>query len=647
LDKLIGIGKAAGRYGISKRTLRYYEEIGVLDSIREENSNYRCYSEAQLIRLEQILLLKNLGFTMAEAGQILQSDDRMIARGVLADKLKELKKDMDALTSLKSVVETMVKISDEEGSTGFGIRRLLREHPYLHGSVERRINMKTDQKDKFVIEFGLSLVPYANELMDGVKNLRQQLESAMEKELPLVRIRDNFTLSEGEYRILVDGEVAAAGDFGTMPGKGAIPELVESFRSVVYKAEKKQPIQTISVMGLGYIGLPTAVTLALAGFEVRGFDVNPAVLESLRRGKIHIVEPGLQEVLEQALQSGRLSFWDELQPADAFYICVPTPFVTGEGGKRRAELKFVEAAASMAGKVLKPGNLVILESTVPPRTTGEMAGILARISGLSQDRFHVAHCPERVIPGRMLEELRNNDRIIGAHTPEAAKLARGIYERILVEGKVRLTDDVTAEMCKLFENTYRDVNIALANELSIIADKLDIDAFELIALANCHPRVNIMTPGVGVGGHCIAVDPWFIHERFEDEAQLIYTARMRNDGKPRWVADRVIRDLEGDRSKTICVLGLSYKADVDDLRESPSVELCHILIDKGYAVVACEPNVHKTRIDGIDNLPLEQAIDQCDYSVVTLAHSDFKKNRDVIRKKPFYDCVGIMNKQKS
>lgn len=298
----------------------------------------------------------------------------------------------------------------------------------------------------------------------------------------------------------------------------------------------------------------------------------------------------------------------------------------------------------LIGKILKPGNLVILESTVPPRTTEELVNTLSLASGLSQNEFYVAHCPERVIPGHILEELRNNDRIIGSCNPDAAKLAKSIYERVLVEGKVRITDDITAEMCKLFENTYRDVNIALANELSIISDKLNINAFELIALANCHPRVNIMTPGVGVGGHCIAVDPWFIHERFENEAQLIYTARMRNDGKPKWVADRVERDLNSDKNKAVCVLGLSYKPDVDDMRESPSMDLCRILLERGYKVIACEPNIKKAEIDGIDNLPLEEALECCDYSVVTLAHTFFKKNRETISRKPFYDCVGIMNK---
>lgn len=642
MDKHIGIGEAAKRYGISTRALRYYEEIGVLDSARHAESNYRKYGEAQLIRLEQILLLKNLGFTMAEIGQILRSDDRMIARGILADKLKEINKETEALESLKSVIETLLEIIDKEGSSGFGVRRLLREHPYLNKSVERKISMNAQNIDKYIIEFGLGLIPYSAELLNAVKSVRKQLEESLGRELPLIRIRDNVSLSSGEYRILVDGDVAISGDLGEIPGKGSASSVLEDFRTVLLKTEKKNTIETISVMGLGYIGLPTAITLALAGFKVQGFDVNPEVVKSLKSGKIHIKEHNLQYMFDLAVKNGRLSFSGELQPADAFYICVPTPFHRLDDGKRHADLSYVESAASMAGKLLHKGNLVILESTVPPRTTARVADILSQAGSIKQEEFHVVHCPERVIPGRAFEELHNNDRIIGAFTPQGASLAKEIYERVLIEGHVRITDVVTAEMCKLFENTYRDVNIALANELSIIADELGIDAFELIALANCHPRVNIMNPGVGVGGHCIAVDPWFIHEKFENEAQLIYTARMRNDSKPRWVAEKVQKKCGNDKSKVICVLGLAYKPDVDDLRESPSVELCRILTDKGFKVIACEPNVDSREIGGIKNLSLEQAIDCSDFLIITLAHTLFKKYRDIIRKKPYYDCVGVI-----
>lgn len=244
----------------------------------------------------------------------------------------------------------------------------------------------------------------------------------------------------------------------------------------------------ITVMGLGYIGLPTAITLAEAGFEVCGFDVNKKTIETLQGGHIHIVEPGLQEAFEKAVAHGHLHFSEELGKSDVFYISVPTPFFKDENGSHKADLRFVESAGRMAGKVLEPSNLVILESTVPPHTSEMLARVLSEESGIPMNEIHVAHCPERVIPGNMMYELKNNDRIVGARTPEAAEMAASIYEKVLEKGVVHKTDDLTAEMCKLTENTFRDVNIAYANELSVICDKMGIDVFELIKLANCHPR---------------------------------------------------------------------------------------------------------------------------------------------------------------
>ncbi len=399
----------------------------------------------------------------------------------------------------------------------------------------------------------------------------------------------------------------------------------------------------ITVMGMGYIGLPTAITLAEAGFEVCGFDVNEKTIETLRGGHIHIVEPGLQEAFETAVDHGHLSFSGELTKSDVFYIAVPTPFYQDETGTHKADLKYVESAGRMAGKVLDEGNLVILESTVPPHTTEMLARVLSEESGIAMDRLHVAHCPERVIPGNMLYELKNNDRIVGARTKEAAEMAEVIYKKVLQNGVVHKTDDLTAEMCKLTENTFRDVNIAYANELSVICDRMGIDVFELIKLANCHPRVNILTPGVGVGGHCIAVDPWFIYEQFPEEAKLIHAARMRNDNKPHFVADKVVSSLK-KVTDTVGVLGLSYKPDVDDLRESPSIELCHILQEKGVKVVSCEPFAKEKEIREIPNIPFEDILKEADFLVVTLGHTLFRDNRDRIAAKPFYDCVGIMKK---
>ena len=397
----------------------------------------------------------------------------------------------------------------------------------------------------------------------------------------------------------------------------------------------------ITVMGLGYIGLPTAITLAEAGFEVCGFDVNEKTIETLKGGHIHIVEPGLQEVFETAVAHGHLHFSSELGKSDVFYIAVPTPFYQDETGSHKADLKYVESAGRMAGKVLEAPNLVILESTVPPHTTEMLARVLSEESGIDMDKIHVAHCPERVIPGNMMYELKNNDRIVGARTPEAAEMAASIYEKVLEKGVVHKTDDLTAEMCKLTENTFRDVNIAYANELSVICDKMGIDVFELIKLANCHPRVNILTPGVGVGGHCIAVDPWFIYEQFPAEAKVILAARERNENKPRFVAEKVVSKM-GKVTDTVGVLGLSYKPDVDDLRESPSIELCHILQEKGVNVIACEPFAKDSEVKGIPNVSFEEILAKADYLVITLGHTLFKDNKKLIAEKPYYDCVGLM-----
>ena len=349
----------------------------------------------------------------------------------------------------------------------------------------------------------------------------------------------------------------------------------------------------------------------------------------------------MQEAFEKAVAHGHLHFSSKLTRSDVFYIAVPTPFYQDETGSHKADLKFVESAGRMAGKVIEPSNLVILESTVPPHTTEMLARVLGEESGIDMNRLHVAHCPERVIPGNMMYELKNNDRIVGARTPEAAEMAASIYEKVLEKGVVHKTDDLTAEMCKLTENTFRDVNIAYANELSVICDKMGIDVFELIKLANCHPRVNILTPGVGVGGHCIAVDPWFIYEQFPAEAKVILAARERNENKPHFVAGKVVSSL-ARVTDTVGVLGLSYKPDVDDLRESPSIELCHILQEKGVNVIACEPFAKDGEVQGIPNVPFAEVLQKADYLVITLGHTLFKDNKKLIAEKPYYDCVGLM-----
>ncbi len=397
-------------------------------------------------------------------------------------------------------------------------------------------------------------------------------------------------------------------------------------------------MKKIEIMGCGYIGLPTAVTFTLAGYEVCGFDINQSVVDTLNAGKIHIVEPGLQEAMTEALATGRLHFTAQPEPADVFIIAVQTPYKV-DGGKKVSEMKYVYSAAEFVGMVAKPGDLVVLESTSPPGSTREVERIVSEKSGMEPAQFMTAHCPERIIPGQMLKELRENDRIIGSNRPEAAEYAKEIYAKVVTGGTIRTTDDLTAEMCKLVENTYRDINIAYANELSKVCDRLGIDVFNLISLANCHPRVNVHTPGVGVGGHCIAVDPWFIHEKFEDVTPLIYEARMINDGKPEWVADRVAQDVQPGAK--IAVLGLAFKANIDDTRESPSIEFANILKERGYEVLACEPFLNGD-VAGFTNYSLEDAIAACDYAVITLAHTPFVENKELIASKPHFDCVGLL-----
>lgn len=406
------------------------------------------------------------------------------------------------------------------------------------------------------------------------------------------------------------------------------------------RAIKKDLI--ITILGMGYIGLPTVIAFAKAGFTVKGFDVNRKVIETLKAGHIHIVEPSLQEAFEEALKSGRLIPTDKLEKSDVFIISVPTPFKKNHEEKI-ADLSYVESASKEVATVLEENNLVILESTVPPMTTKLMTDILERESGISRDKFMSVHCPERVLPGRILYELEHNDRIIGAERREAGEYTKVIYDAMVKEGTCYITDDITAEMCKLVENTFRDVNIAFANELSVICDKLGIDVFELIKLANKHPRVNILTPGAGVGGHCLAVDPWFIVEKFPKEANVIREARLINDFKPRFIVNKVDEILKGNKALTVGVLGLAYKPDIDDLRESPAMEIAEILRDKGYKVVACEPNVNTQEVNGFGLYSFDEILEKSDYLVLAQGHKEFKERIEVLRSKKIYDCLGLLN----
>jgi len=412
----------------------------------------------------------------------------------------------------------------------------------------------------------------------------------------------------------------------------------------------KNKTAKITIVGMGYIGLPTSIAFAQAGFNVNGYDVNEEVISTLKSGKIHIKEPDLQQVFEKVLNSGKLKPTNKLEKSDVFIICVPTPFIKKEN-KKLSDISYVESASKAVAPFVEKGTLVILESTVPPLTTNEVVGkIIEEETKLKlNEDFYLSYCPERVLPGKILYELKNNDRIVGSSSEKAQKITKELYESILTTGKAYTTDTHTAEMCKLVENSYRDVNIAFANELSIIADKIGINVFELIELANKHPRVNILKPGAGVGGHCLAVDPWFIVERFPEESSLIRTAREKNDYKPQWIVEKIEKELKEkfpNKEKEIIVgiLGLSYKPNIDDLRESPSIEVALTLKEKGYNVVGCEPNVLKQEIKGIKNLSLDETLEKSDYLVLTLAHDEFKQNIDLIMSKEVLNVVGITNK---
>ena len=398
----------------------------------------------------------------------------------------------------------------------------------------------------------------------------------------------------------------------------------------------------ISVVGLGYIGLPTAVVLAQAGHHVKGYDVKKEVRERLAGGHIHIVENQLQEAFSAVHQSGALTITDTLETSDVYILCVPTPFLDGE--EKRADLSYVQSAGKLVAGVLKEGDLVILESTVPPYTTQMLTKLLAEESGLRTDQFYTAHCPERVLPGRILYELEHNDRIIGSQDPVAAAMTKDLYESFVKEGTCLVCDDVTAELCKLAENTFRDINIAYANQLSMLCEKAGIDVFRLIELANKHPRVSILTPGLGVGGHCLAVDPWFIVEKYGGDATLIRTAREINERKPLWVKEQVVKENGSDKTKKIGILGMAYKPNIDDMRESPSVVLAKALEADGYEVYGCEPNSRSNEVGGIKLLSVDEILDACDYLVLVLAHNEFR-NGEIIKRiaeKPHYDCIGLL-----
>jgi UDP-N-acetyl-D-mannosaminuronic acid dehydrogenase len=380
--------------------------------------------------------------------------------------------------------------------------------------------------------------------------------------------------------------------------------------------------EKICVLGLGYIGLPTASTFATHGLKVVGVDVNPAVIETLQRGQIHIQEPGLRTLVQAAVTSGNLVVHPTPEPADAFIIAVPTPFYED----KRADMRAVISAAESIVPHLGRGCLVILESTSPPRTTADLVKPILERSGLKAgEDFYLAYSPERVLPGQILRELIENARVIGGINRASAEAGRDLYT-IFVRGEILLTDATTAEMCKLMENTYRDVNIAVANEFARLADRLGIDVWEAISLANRHPRVRILNPGPGVGGHCISVDPWFLVEAAPDITPLIHTARQVNDAQPQFVVELARRALDGRlEGRRIAALGLSYKPDVDDLRESPAIEVAHLLQQVGAEVACFEPFKPTAQLEGLTTTPtLVQAIEDADLLLLLVGHTSLR-----------------------
>jgi UDP-N-acetyl-D-mannosaminuronic acid dehydrogenase len=380
-------------------------------------------------------------------------------------------------------------------------------------------------------------------------------------------------------------------------------------------------MNTICLLGLGYIGLPTGSIFALAGKHVIGVDPSPRVQASLRSGLASFDEPELQTLVTAAINSGRLRVKTRPEAADAFIIAVPTPL---DPATNRADLSYVERAARDILPYLRRGNLVVLESTVPPGTTCDVLAPILAESGLVPGRdICVAHCPERVLPGRILVELEQNDRLAGGLTPRCAEVAAELYSAF-VKGAIMRTDATTAEMVKVMENTFRDVNVALANEFALIAERIGVDVWEAIRLANHHPRVSVLRPGPGVGGHCIAVDPWFLVDAAPEQSRLIRTARAVNDAMPAHVVDRLVALVPPPAP--VALLGITYKAEVDDVRESPALRVAELAAERGYDVRLCDPHVH-TQTAGLPGalLPFEQALRDAEAIVLLVDHRAFQE----------------------
>lgn len=378
-------------------------------------------------------------------------------------------------------------------------------------------------------------------------------------------------------------------------------------------------------MGLGYIGLPTAIIAAKHGVTVTGVDINQEVVDKTNAGHLHIIEPGLEDLLKEVVAAGQLHATTQPEKSDAFFIVVPTPF---RGGNHDPDISYVEAATRSVIPFLEPGNLFVIESTSPVGTTDKMAKIIFEERPELVDKIHVAYCPERVLPGNVIYELVHNDRVIGGRDEASTAAAQHFYSQF-VQGQLHPTNCKTAEMCKLTENSSRDSQIAFANELSIICDKAGINVWELIRLANKHPRVNILQPGCGVGGHCIAVDPYFISTEFPAESKMISTAREVNNYKAFWCAEKVKNailkfELDNKRKPVVAMMGLAFKPDIDDLRESPSKYIAtRVMQDCCNAnILIVEPNISEHPVFKLSEY--NEAYDKADIVVFLTAHSVFK-----------------------
>jgi len=420
---------------------------------------------------------------------------------------------------------------------------------------------------------------------------------------------------------------------------------------------QENSIQTVSVVGLGYIGLPTAAMLASRRTRVIGVDVNKHAVDTINQGKIHIIEPGLDSIVRDVVREGFLRATTTPEPADAFLIAVPTPFKDDY----EPDLTYIEKATQALAPVLKKGNIVILESTSPVGATEQMIEWLAALrpdlkmpttNGVDGD-IYAAYCPERVLPGQVVRELVENDRIIGGINKVSAERAKAVY-RIFVEGELLETNARTAEMSKLTENAFRDVNIAFANELSLICDKLDINVWDLISLANHHPRVNILQPGAGVGGHCIAVDPWFIVNKTPGEARITRVAREINDAKPEWVVSKIKAAVDKIAATgkprcdvNVAVLGLAFKPNIDDLRESPAIHIAESIAQFSESrMILVEPNIEKLprQFDGYELTDCQEAVNTADVIAILVKHSAFEKiNFSAKPDQIVIDAVGLLN----